>query len=138
MLDEYREGGSADLWVDVLLSERQLELDREKFAEILDELEPYRGDGRLLDVGYSIGLFLRSRATAAGTGVGHRVRRRALASRARRAGARGARRPLDRGRLDGASFDVVTVLSVLEHVEPTRASARATSRALLKPGGART
>ena len=32
--------------------ERQLELDRAKFAEILDELEPYRGDGRLLDVGH--------------------------------------------------------------------------------------
>ena len=43
VLEEYREGGSNDLWVDVLTSPRQLELDRAKFDEILDELEPHRG-----------------------------------------------------------------------------------------------
>jgi hypothetical protein len=69
VLDEYREGDSNDLWVDVLTSPRQLELDREKFGEILDELEPFRGDGRLLDVGTSIGLsFSTSPWSAAGTG----------------------------------------------------------------------
>ena len=46
VLEEYREGGSNDLWVDVLTSPRQLELDRAKFEEILDELEPHRGEGR--------------------------------------------------------------------------------------------
>ncbi len=79
VLEEYREGGSNDLWVDVLTSPRQLELDRAKFEEILDELEPHRGEGRLLDVGTSIGLFLRLALDRGWTGHGTEFGRRALA-----------------------------------------------------------
>ena len=123
VLDEYREGGSNDLWVDVLTSPRQLELDRAKFAEILDELEPYRGDGALLDVGASIGLFLQSggrarvaRASALSSG------RRALGYARDELGVEAVDTPIEE--LDG-EYDVVTVLSVLEHVnEPTGVPAR--------------
>lgn len=132
VLDEYREGGSNDLWVDVLTSPRQLELDREKFAEILDELEPHRGDGHLLDVGTSIGLFLRLALDRGWTGTGTEFGRRALAY---------AREELDLDVTDapieelGGEYDVLTVLSVLEHVNRPRAFLREVSR-LLKPGGA--
>jgi SAM-dependent methyltransferase len=132
VLDEYREGGSNDLWVDVLTSPRQLELDREKFAEILDELEPHRGDGHLLDVGTSIGLFLRLALDRGWTGTGTEFGRRALAY---------AREELDLDVTDapieelGGEYDVVTMLSVLEHVNRPRAFLREVSR-LLKPGGA--
>jgi SAM-dependent methyltransferase len=132
VLDEYREGGSNDLWVDVLTSPRQLDLDRQKFAEILDELEPYRGDGHLLDVGTSIGLFLRLALDRGWTGTGTEFGRRALAY---------ARDELDLDVTDarieelGGEYDVVTVLSVLEHVNRPRAFLREVSR-LLKPGGA--
>jgi SAM-dependent methyltransferase len=132
VLDEYRAGGSNDLWVDVLTSPRQLELDREKFGEILDELEPHRGDGRLLDVGTSIGLFLRLALDRGWTGTGTEFGRRALAY---------AREKLELDvtdasieELDG-EYDVVTVLSVLEHVNRPRVFLREVSR-LLRPGGA--
>jgi SAM-dependent methyltransferase len=132
VLDEYREGGSNDLWVDVLTSPRQLELDREKFGEILDEVEPYRGDGRLLDVGTSIGLFLRLAVDRGWSGTGTEFGRRALAY---------ARDEFELDVTDdpiedlAGERDVVTVLSVLEHVNDSRGFLREVAR-LLKPGGA--
>ena len=132
VLEEYREGGSNDLWVDVLTSPRQLEMDRAKFQEILDELEPHRGEGRLLDVGTSIGLFLRLALDRGWTGRGTEFGRRALAH---------ARDELDLPvddspieDIDG-EYDVVSVLSVLEHVNRPRQFLGHVSR-LLKPGGA--
>ncbi|MEP7335902.1 MAG: class I SAM-dependent methyltransferase [Actinomycetota bacterium] len=132
VLGEYREGSSNDLWVDVLTSPRQLELDRAKFAEILDVLEPHRGEGRLLDVGTSIGLFLRLALDRGWTGRGTEFGRRALAY------ARDELRvPVDDSPIEGleGEHDVVTVLSVLEHVNRPREFLHHVSR-LLKPGGA--
>jgi 2-polyprenyl-3-methyl-5-hydroxy-6-metoxy-1,4-benzoquinol methylase len=132
VLEEYRDGGSNDLWVDVLTSPRQLELDRAKFEEILDELESHRGEGRLLDVGTSIGLFLRLALDRGWTGRGTEFGRRALAYAQDE-----LRVPVDDSpieRLDG-EHDVVTVLSVLEHVNRPREFLRHVAR-LLKPGGA--
>ena len=81
VLAEYLAPGESanDLWVDVLTSPRQLELDRAKFAEILDELEPFRGEGRLLDVGTSIGLFLDLAGQRGWSGIGTEFGARALA-----------------------------------------------------------
>jgi 2-polyprenyl-3-methyl-5-hydroxy-6-metoxy-1,4-benzoquinol methylase len=132
VLGEYREGGSNDLWVDVLTSPRQLELDREKFAEILDELEPHRGDGKLLDVGTSIGLFLRLALDRGWSGTGTEFGRRALAYARDELQLDVTDEPIEE--LDG-TYDVVTVLSVLEHVNDPRAFLRQVAR-LLKPGGA--
>jgi SAM-dependent methyltransferase len=132
VLEEYREGGSNDLWVDVLTSPRQLELDRAKFDEILDELEPHRGEGRLLDVGTSIGLFLRLALDRGWTGHGTEFGRRALAYAREELGV-----PVDDSPIEGleGEYDVVSVLSVLEHVNRPRAFLRHVSR-LLVPGGA--
>jgi SAM-dependent methyltransferase len=132
VLDEYREGGSNDLWVDVLTSPRQLELDREKFAEVLDELEPHRGEGRLLDVGTSIGLFLRLAIDRGWTGTGTEFGRRALAYARLELAIDVDDTPIEE--LEG-EYDVVTVLSVLEHVNRPREFLRHVAR-LLKPGGA--
>ena len=132
VLDEYREGGSNDLWVDVLTSPRQLELDRAKFEEILDELEPHRGEGRLLDVGTSIGLFLRLALDRGWTGRGTEFGRRALAYAHDELNVPVDDSPIEE--LEG-EHDVVSVLSVLEHVNRPRDFLRHVSR-LLKPGGA--
>ena len=123
VLDEYRAGGERanDLWVDVLTSERQLELDREKFEEILDELEPYRGGGRLLDVGTSIGLFLRLALDRGWDAVGNEFGERAREVARERFGIDVSDKRLDEVGLEPASLDVVTLNSVLEHVnEPRR------------------
>jgi 2-polyprenyl-3-methyl-5-hydroxy-6-metoxy-1,4-benzoquinol methylase len=132
VLDEYREGGANDLWVDVLTSPRQLELDREKFGEILNELEPYRGAGRLLDVGTSIGLFLRLALDRGWSGEGIEFSRRALAYARDELALDVDDAPIEE--LEG-QYDVVTVLSVLEHVNQPREFLRHIAR-LLKPGGA--
>ena len=132
VLGEYREGGSNDLWVDVLTSERQLAMDREKFDEILDELEPYRGEGRLLDVGTSIGLFLRLALDRGWSGRGTEFGRRALAYARDELAVPVDDTPIET--IDG-EHDVVTVLSVLEHVNRPREFLREVSR-LLRPGGA--
>lgn len=137
VLAEYRaEGARAnDLWVDVLLSERQLELDREKFEEILDELEPYRGEGKLLDIGTSIGLFPRLAIDRGWDATGNEFGERAREVARERFGLDVTDAPLDAMDVEAASFDVVTLNSVLEHVnEPRRMLSQVHS--LLKPRGA--
>ena len=133
--EEYRTGGSNDLWVDVLLSERQLAMDREKFGELLDELEPFRGGGRLLDVGCSIGLFLKLAEERGWQGEGIEFSDRARTHAQEEYGLNVIDTPLEEsGYADGA-FDVVTLNSVIEHVnEPRRMLAEI--RRILAPGGA--
>jgi SAM-dependent methyltransferase len=124
-----------DLWVDVLTSARQLELDRAKFGEILDELEPYRGEGRLLDVGTAIGLFLDLARQRGWSGIGTEFGARALAYARDELGLEVYDRPLAELGLEPASFDVVTLNSVLEHVNrPLELLAEVGE--VLRPGGA--
>lgn len=134
VLEGYKAAGSADLWAEVLLSERQQALDREKFAEILDELEPARGGGRLLDVGCSIGLFLSLAIERGWQGVGLEFGERALRHARDELGLEVLDVPLDQAGFADESFDVVTVLSVLEHANDPRRLLRDVAR-VLKPGG---
>jgi 2-polyprenyl-3-methyl-5-hydroxy-6-metoxy-1,4-benzoquinol methylase len=136
VLDEYRAGAERanDLWVDVLTSERQLELDREKFTEILDELEPYRGGGKLLDVGTSIGLFLRLALDRGWDAVGNEFGARARAVARERFDVDVSGESLAGMALEPESFDIVTLNSVLEHVNAPREMLREVG-ALLRPGG---
>lgn len=133
--EEYRTGGSNDIWVDVLLSERQLAMDREKFGELLDELEPFRGESRLLDVGCSIGLFLKLAEERGWNGNGIEFSDKARAVAVERFGLDVIDTPLEQAAYDDASFDVVTLNSVIEHVNQPRALLEEIRR-ILVPGGA--
>jgi 2-polyprenyl-3-methyl-5-hydroxy-6-metoxy-1,4-benzoquinol methylase len=132
---EYRGGTSNDLWVDVLTSPRQLELDRGKFGSILDELEPYRGGGRLLDVGCSIGLFLDLARERGWDGLGIEFGERALRHAREKLGLEVLDVPLEDAGFADASFDAVALLSVIEHVNEPRQLMRELRR-VLRPGGA--
>jgi 2-polyprenyl-3-methyl-5-hydroxy-6-metoxy-1,4-benzoquinol methylase len=133
--DEYRSGGSNDIWVDVLLSERQLALDRAKFGELLDELEPYRGEGRILDVGCSIGLFLHLAEERGWRTQGTEFSEKALRYAREEFGLDVVDTPLEESGWADETFDVITLNSVIEHVnEPRRLFAEI--RRLLKPRGA--
>ena len=135
VLDEYRTAETNDLWFDVLTSERQLALDREKFAEVLDLLEPYKGAGRLLDVGCSIGLFLDLARERGWRGTGIEFAPRALAHARERYGLDVLDVPLDEAGFEDGSFDAVGLLSVLEHTnEPGRMLGDLAR--MLRPGGA--
>lgn len=133
--EEYRTGGSNDLWVDVLTSPRQLDLDREKFASILDALEPFRGDGRLLDVGCSIGLFLNLARDRGWDGSGIEFGARARAYAQEEFGLAVADVPIAQAGYADRSFDAVALLSVIEHLNDPRGML-AEIRRLLRPGGA--
>src|SRR5256714_12011107 len=135
VLSEYRTAETNDLWFDVLTSERQLALDREKFAEVLDLLEPYRGAGRLLDVGCSIGLFLDLARERGWAGVGIEFAPRALAYAREQYGLEVLDVPLEDAGLEPESFDAVALLSVLEHTNEPRRMLADVAR-VLRPGGA--
>lgn len=133
--DEYRTGNSNDIWVDVLLSERQLAIDTTKFQELLDELEPYRGGGRILDVGCSIGLFLHLAEERGWTAHGTEFSEKALLYARETYGLDVVDTPLEERNWEDESFDVITLNSVIEHVNEPRALF-AEIRRLLRPGGA--
>jgi 2-polyprenyl-3-methyl-5-hydroxy-6-metoxy-1,4-benzoquinol methylase len=133
--DEYRTGNSNDIWVDVLLSERQLALDRAKFCELLDELEPYRGTGRILDVGCSIGLFLHLAEERGWHAQGTEFSEKALRHAREEFGLDVVDTPLEETEWEDESFDVIALNSVIEHVNDPQRLFREIRR-LLKPGGA--
>jgi SAM-dependent methyltransferase len=135
VLSEYRTAETNDLWFDVLTSERQLALDREKFTEILDLLEPYRGEGRLLDVGCSIGLFLDLARERGWHGTGIEFAPRALAYARDTYDLDVLDVPLDEAGFEDESFDAVGLLSVLEHTNEPRRMLADVAR-VLRPGGA--
>jgi SAM-dependent methyltransferase len=135
VLSEYRTAETNDLWFDVLTSERQLALDREKFADILDLLEPYKGEGRLLDVGCSIGLFLDLARSRGWDGVGIEFAPRALAYAREQYGLEVLDVPLEEAGFEDESFDAVGLLSVLEHTNEPRRMLGDVAR-VLRPGGA--
>jgi SAM-dependent methyltransferase len=135
VLAEYREGESNDLWIDVLTSPRQLELDRAKFSEILDVLEPYRGGGRLLDVGCSIGLFLHLAEERGWRGVGLELGGRALRYAREEFGLDVRDVALADAGFEPESHDAVGLLSVLEHTTRPHELLAEIGR-VLRPGGA--
>src|SRR5919201_3119020 len=135
VLAQYRTAETNDLWFEVLTSERQLALDREKFADVLDLLEPYKGEGRLLDVGCSIGLFLDLARERGWRGTGIEFAPRALAFARDHYGLDVLDVPLDEAGFAPESFDAVGLLSVLEHTNEPRRMLGDVAR-VLRPGGA--
>ena len=135
VLSDYRTAETNDLWFDVLTSKRQLALDREKFGEVLDLLEPYRGGGRLLDVGCSIGLFLDLARERGWRGTGIEFAPRALAYARETYGLEVLDVPLEDAGFGPESFDAVGLLSVLEHTNEPRRMLSDVAR-VLRPGGA--
>src|SRR5205085_11620691 len=100
-----------DLWFDVLTSERQQKLDRAKFADVLDALEPFRG--KLLDVGCSIGLFLHLAQKRGWDATGLEPAPRAREHARQVYGLEVRDDTLEEAGFPDGSFDAVALLSVL-------------------------
>jgi SAM-dependent methyltransferase len=133
VLEEYRTATTNDLWFEVLTSERQQELDRAKFAEVLDALEPHRG--KLLDVGCSLGLFLHLAQERGWDVAGLEPAPRAREHARTVYGLEVREETLDAAGLPDGGFDAVALLSVLEHAANPSALLRECGR-VLRPGGA--
>jgi 2-polyprenyl-3-methyl-5-hydroxy-6-metoxy-1,4-benzoquinol methylase len=135
VLDEYRSALTNDLWFQVLTSERQQALDRVKFGEVLDLLEPHRKEGRLLDVGCSIGLFLELARGRGWDGLGLELAPRALEHAREHYGLDVRDVTLAEAGLEAGSFGAVTLLSVLEHA-PSPLELLSECARVLQPDGA--
>jgi SAM-dependent methyltransferase len=133
--DAYRTAETLDVWFDVLTSPRQESLDREKFAHVLDQLEPFRGGSRILDVGSSTGLFLSLARERGWAGLGLELSPRAAAYARAELGLDVREQVIADAELADETFDAVTLLSVLEHTN-TPLGVLADCARVLRPGGA--
>lgn len=125
------EAESNRIWKKVLESPEQQAFNTVAFDRLLDQLG---GAGRVLDVGCSVGHFLL-RAQARGYEVeGLEIEPEALAA-ARAAGLTVHEATLEEKQYPDASFDVVALLGLIEHVPNPRGLLREVHR-ILRPGGA--
>ena len=134
VLAAYREGSSNDLWIDVLTSEANMAADRQRFGRVLDLIEPWRVGGRLLDVGCSIGHFLRLAADRGWDGLGLEVGNRAVRYAREQMGVQVTEKLLADADLPPGSFDMVACLALLEHLNEPLELLRQVHQ-ILKPGG---
>jgi len=104
-----------------------------RYDELLERFEPFRRNGRLIDIGCGAGLFLE-RAAARGWEV-HGTEYGALAVAACKArGVRILEGPLDPANYPANFFDMVCSFEVMEHLaHPAEEFARMTT--ILRPGG---
>lgn len=105
-----------------------------RLDEVVAGFDPYRGGGRWLDVGCGAGALMRAAARRGWTAVGTEV----AAGAAEAVRAQGFhvhlgalhKLPLERG-----SFDVVSLVEVIEHV-PEPAALMTDAARMIRPGGA--
>lgn len=114
----------------------RLDLWRRFSARSLKFLKKYRSTGRLIDVGANVGVFVKEAAAAGYDAFGSDLSSRAVRFGEARLALKGRLFP---GRLadinfSDNSFDVVTYLHVLEHIEELDRELGEAKR-ILKPGG---
>jgi SAM-dependent methyltransferase len=106
---------------------------RAENAGLLDRLEPYRGRGRLLEVGCGSGWLLKHAGERGWSAIGVEVSTHA-AAHARSLGVDVRTGTLEEAGFADASFDVAYMGDVLEHVPDCRATLAEVAR-VLAPGG---
>jgi 2-polyprenyl-3-methyl-5-hydroxy-6-metoxy-1,4-benzoquinol methylase len=105
-----------------------------RLGEVVARFERYRTDGRWLDVGCGAGALMRAAAERGWTAVGTEVAPRA-AEAVRAQGFEVHLGELESHGLPEGSFDVVSLVEVVEHVPEPRGLTSTAAR-LLRPGGA--
>lgn len=104
-----------------------------RYHELLDQFEPYRSSGNMLDVGCGSGHFLATAKERGWTVYGTEYPE-SLCEVCRRRGINIQRGPLKTANYGGMAFDVITSFEVIEHIY-TPKEELAKFFELLRPGG---
>ena len=135
-MGSYKGSGANDAWIDVLLSQANLNYDTAKYLRGLRKIESVTGGaGRLLDIGCSIGLFLKIAEENEWDALGLELNRRAVDHAREAWGLKVTEELLHRAAFDDGGFDAVTLWGVIEHLQDPEGVIREVNR-VLQSGGA--
>jgi 2-polyprenyl-3-methyl-5-hydroxy-6-metoxy-1,4-benzoquinol methylase len=128
------ESKANDAWVDVLLSDAEEEFQSRDFDRLLDEITRLQPSGRFVDIGCSIGRLL-DRARSRGFDVlGFELGERAAECARTRYQLSVRQELVEHAGLPDGSFDVASLVEVLEHLPAPREMLRELHR-ILRPDG---
>ena len=136
LMQEYEGSSANDLWIDVLLSDANHAYDHDKFAAGVRLLESVTGGpGKVLDIGCSIGHFLKIARDMGWDSLGMEVNKRAVEHARNVWGLSIETKFLHESDIPPASMDAVTLWGVVEHLKDPVGILRDVFR-VLRPGGA--
>ncbi len=134
-LNEYYDcGASADIWVEVLLSNTEIDYDVNKFTKCCEDMERLITGRRVLDVGCSVGIFLDVARKRGWHTTGLELNNRAYEYAKNTLGLDIHKKLLDECGFAPGQFDAITLWEVLEHIPDPRGIIEQIA-ALLTPGG---
>lgn len=117
LLVYYEGSSSTDIWIDVLLSDDNFIYDEMKYNKGLDLIETFQKPGRLLDIGCSIGHFLKIAHDRGWDTIGLELNKRALKHAREVWNLNVMEKLLEEASFPASSFEVVTMWGVIEHLK---------------------
>lgn len=130
----FYEKSSYDLWIDVLLSEKNQEYDKKKYIYGLKKIERFVSPGSLLDIGSSIGMFLLFAKERRWNAIGLELNEKAIDYARNTLKVQVYKKLLKDVDFEPNSFDAITLWGVIEHFKQPREELIRINR-LLKKGG---
>ena len=130
----YTGSSSSDVWVEVLTTESNLSYDQEKFELGVQRIQHYQSKGRILDIGCSIGHFLKVAKEKGWEELGLELNQKALKWAREVFKVKVMPKLLHEAGFTSNSFEAVTLWGVIEHLKnPVEVMLEV--RRILKPGG---
>jgi len=122
LIDHYRSGLSSDSWVEVLMSEEEQRWSREnKFGRVIKDLNTlFPPRGKILDIGCSIGLFLKMAKDEGWQPFGLEINTKAVAYAKEHFGLEIEGKLLHEVDYPDKCFTVISMWGVLEHLAEPR------------------
>ncbi|MFQ6049521.1 MAG: class I SAM-dependent methyltransferase [Candidatus Paceibacterales bacterium] len=134
LVSAYKSSLSNDAWIDVLLSQTNYRYDIKKYTTGLKKLEAFRSPGKILDIGCSIGLFLKLARDRGWDPLGLELNTRAVKYAREKWNLPVIEKLLSEADFADATFDVVTLWGVIEHLKHPSEVLKEVQR-ILVPGG---
>lgn len=134
LFSQYKESCSNDLWIDVLLSDSNFLYDEKKYKTGLDLIETFQKPGRILDIGCSIGHFLKTARDRGWDTAGLELNKRAVKHAREVWDLNVSEKMLAEASFPTESFEAITLWGVIEHLKAPYEVIKEIHR-ILVPGG---